>query len=126
MEQKVCLDTGVGIEIIKDTATGVRILGLIEEHEIFISSISVFELYLREFNIDKIDFFLEKINVLDFNHLTAIKASDISKYLKDKGLVLEFRDIFIAASCIVNNCSLLTLNKKHFERINGLRLLGLK
>src|SRR3989344_4284338 len=119
MEQKVCLDTGVGIEIIKDTATGVRILGLIEEHEIFISSISVFELYLREFNIEKIDF-------LDFNHLTAIKASDISKYLKDKGLVLEFRDIFIAASCIVNNCSLLTLNKKHFERINGLRLLGPK
>ena len=34
--------------------------------------------------------------------------------------MIEFRDIFIAATCIENNLPIVTLNKKHFERIAGL------
>lgn len=36
--------------------------------------------------------------------------------------MIEFRDIFIAATCVVNKASLLTLNKKHFTRIAGLQV----
>jgi tRNA(fMet)-specific endonuclease VapC len=37
--------------------------------------------------------------------------------------MIEFRDIFIAATCIVNELPLITLNKKHFKRIEELKLI---
>lgn len=124
MEQKICLDTDICIEIIKDTPEGRKALDMIENYEIFLSSVSVFELYLRDFNLDKIDFFLEKVNILNFDGVLAKNASYLVKDLRERGSLIDFRDVFIAASCIMNDCGLLTLNKKHFERIRGLKLLG--
>jgi len=37
--------------------------------------------------------------------------------------MIEFRDIFIAATCIVNDLPVRTLNKKHFDRITGLHVI---
>lgn len=36
--------------------------------------------------------------------------------------MIEFRDIFIAATCIVNELPIATLNKKHFKHIEGLKI----
>ncbi len=124
MEQKVCLDTDTCIEIIKDNPKGKEILNLIEDFEIFVSVVSVFELYLRDSGLDKIDFFLERVNILEFDYLSARESSNLFRELKNKGLAIDFRDVFIAATCLVNNCNLLTLNKKHFERISRLKLQG--
>ena len=123
MDQAVCLDTDVCIEIIKDTSNGEKVIELIKNKDVFISSISVFELYLRNFNLDKIDFFLEKISVLNFDTITVKKSSEIDKKLKEKGKILEIRDIFVAASCIVKSLELATFNIKHFESIKELKLL---
>jgi len=125
MDQAVCLDTDVCIEIIRDTPNGRRVIDLVENKEIFISSISVFELYLRNFNLDKIDFFLEKVSILSFDTLAAKKSSEIDKKLKKKGKILEIRDIFIAASCLSKDLELATFNIKHFEKIDELILLKL-
>lgn len=38
--------------------------------------------------------------------------------------MIEFRDIFIAATCIVNGLPIVTLNKKHFKRIAGLKIIA--
>lgn len=122
MEQKICLDTDICIEIIKDTPLGRNAIKRIEDSQIFISSISVFEIYLREFNIDKIDFFINKFSILNFDDSCAIKGSEIMKSLKKSGKIVDFRDVFIATTCIVNNCNFLTLNKKHFENIKDLKL----
>lgn len=37
--------------------------------------------------------------------------------------MIEFRDIFIAATAIANNLPLLTLNEKHFSRVDNLSLV---
>jgi len=37
--------------------------------------------------------------------------------------MIEFRDIFIAATCMVNNLPVKTLNKKHYDRIEGLSVV---
>src|SRR3989344_3971151 len=120
MEQKVCLDTDACIEVINDSLNCKTIINKIQSKEVFVSSITVFELYLRETNLDKVDNLLDKFNVLNFDENTAKIASEVSKNLKKSGLLIEFRDIFIAATCIKNKCSLVTLNKKHFERIKEL------
>ena len=125
MEQKVCLDTDICIEVIKNTEIGRKTVDAIAKYPIFITTITAFELYTRKTSIDKIDLFLNKVDVLDFDIRCAKAASKVYNSLKDGGMLIEFRDIFIAATCIENKCSLATLNKKHFERIKGLEILDI-
>ena len=124
MDAKVCLDTDASIEILKNTSKSHQLLGLIKEREVYITAIGVFELLLRETNLDAIEKLLLKTDILDFSELSARKAAEIFKDLKRRGKLIPIRDLFIASSSIVNNCALATLNKKHFENIKGLELLN--
>ncbi len=49
------------------------------------------------------------------------KSSEIYESLH-KGQQIEDNDIFIAAVAVVNNCTLITANDKHFVRIDGLKV----
>jgi tRNA(fMet)-specific endonuclease VapC len=60
--------------------------------------------------------------ILPFTEPVSIKAAQIYQQLKGKNQLIEFRDIFIAATCIVNNFPVVTLNKKHFSRVEGLTI----
>ncbi len=125
MEQKILLDTNACIEIIKNSIEGKNIVEKVGKSEVTISSVSVFELYSRKTNIDKIDLFLKKVTIIPFDELSTKIASDIKKELNRKGYELEFRDIFIAATCIANNVKLVTLNINHFKNIKELELIPL-
>ncbi len=123
MDQKVCLDTDVCVEILKNTEKGKIKQKEIENYETFITTISIFELFLREKNFYPVERLLSDVNVLDFTEIGARKSSEILKNLKNKDKITDMRDLFIAATCIVNNCKLATLNKKHFEHIDWLELI---
>lgn len=123
MAEKVCLDTDVCISIIKGINKTDKISDLIGDGKLFASSVTIFELYLRRENLEEVADFLNGIFVLDFNEDCAKKASNIEKELKAKGITIEIRDIFIASTAIINNCTLATFNKKHFSNINNLKLL---
>ena len=56
---------------------------------------------------------IEGFDILSFNSNVADVASDIAKKLKAKNKIIEFRDIFIAATAITNDMPLSTLNVKH-------------
>ncbi len=43
--------------------------------------------------------------------------------LKSSGKLIEDMDLVIAATCLSYNATLITFNKKHFERVPGLKLL---
>jgi predicted nucleic acid-binding protein len=45
-------------------------------------------------------------------------ASSIYDNLRKNGVVIETADLLIAAWCIKNNCTLISNNKKHFNRID--------
>lgn len=126
LEQKVCLDTDAVISILNKDKRAIDLLEVIAKYEVSITTINLFELLLRENNLDKIEIFRSKVKVMNFDEASCRKASLISKDLKKTGKQLEFRDIFIASVCIVNNCELLTFNKKHFERLKefGLTLIN--
>ena len=70
-----------------------------------------------------IEAFRNKVSVLDFDEDSARKASILFKELQSKGRITDIRDIFIAAICVINHCSLATFNKKHFEHIEEITLL---
>jgi len=123
MDQKICLDTDISIEILKNTEIGIDFVDSMGGNEAFISTVSVFELFMREKNLYPVEELLFKTHILDFTELSARKASEIFKDLKSSGKMIDMRDLFIAAIAITNNCTLATLNKKHFENIKELKLL---
>lgn len=122
MGQDVCLDTDFVIALIRGDQKANVLLEKLIEAKISISSITVFELNLRETNLEIIDDLISNVNILPLDSKVAKKASIMFKELKKTGKLVELRDLFIAATAIVNDCFLLTFNKKHFEKIKGLKI----
>ncbi len=56
--------------------------------------------------------------------LIGTKAIEIYRYLKSNGLMIDENDIYIAAIAIVNDCTLVTANTRHFERVEGLKFVN--
>lgn len=64
------------------------------------------------------------IFTIPFDNEIAEVSSIIYQNLKENKQLIEFRDIFIAATAIANNLCIATLNTKHFERIRDIFLLN--
>jgi predicted nucleic acid-binding protein len=65
----------------------------------------------------------ENVTVLAFDDATIGTARMIYRQLKRENKLIGLGDIFIAATAIAHNLPLATLNRNHFERIRGLRLV---
>lgn len=123
MDKKICLDTDACIAIINKKGPYQSLLDKLLYSRVFISTISLFELFLRTSNIEPVEKFIKDLEILDFNSTSARKASEVRKTLKSEGKEIEIRDLFIASTSIVNDCTLATLNIKDFKNIKDLKLL---
>jgi predicted nucleic acid-binding protein len=96
-----------------------------QTHKIYASSISEFEFLagVKDERVISLKHFFNKINVLPFDSNASIIASSIYKDLKTRNQIIEFRDIFIAATAIANDLPISTLNLEHFNRVKDLRIL---
>jgi tRNA(fMet)-specific endonuclease VapC len=56
--------------------------------------------------------------------LAVSTAVEVNQALKRKRKQIDIADLFIAASAIANKLPIATLNRKHFERIDDLELIG--
>jgi predicted nucleic acid-binding protein len=65
---------------------------------------------------------LDGIPVLPFNEEVSVCAAEIYHSLRRRNQLIEFRDIFIAASAITFHLPVKTLNQGHFQRIENLIL----
>jgi len=92
---------------------------------IYISAVTLYELLMGATNEQKredVRLLTEDVIVLPFDEEISIKASEIYHELRSTNKMIEFRDIFIAATCLVYNLSILTTNISHFQRIKGLQI----
>lgn len=71
-----------------------------------------------------LNFFQGLNKVYGIDEKVAEKFGELRKNLRKKGNLIEDIDIFIASICLVNNLILITLNKKHFEKIKELQILN--
>lgn len=69
-----------------------------------------------------IDTLLDAMTLLAFGPEEARVAADLRRQLESQGQAIGMADYMIAAVCIANNGVLLTRNRKHFERVEGLKL----
>ncbi len=66
----------------------------------------------------------QNISIISFDEEIASETVEINKELKKKSKLIEFTDMAIAATARVHNFELATLNTKHFNRIDNLRLIN--
>jgi predicted nucleic acid-binding protein len=120
------VDTSIFIEFLRAKDKTKTALFLIpEDEQIYIASVTLYELLMGATTPDKIadiKILTDEIPVLPFNAEVAEKSAEIYHQLRQLNKMIEFRDIFIAATCIVNNLPVRTLNKKHFDRIQELNV----
>ena len=92
---------------------------------IYISSIVSYEVRagLTEVNRAAWEILLKQTTVLPFDDREAKMAADLSIHLRKNRIQIASSDLFIAATALTNNLPLATLNRKHFERINELKLI---
>lgn len=121
------IDTGLFIEHlrVKDKSKTTLYRLADTDQELFTSAVSLYELYMGATSREKmedVNYLTGDLNVLPFTEVVAAKSAEIYHFLRRKNKMIEFRDIFIAATCIVHELPIATLNKKHFDRIPELHI----
>lgn len=66
---------------------------------------------------------LPRFTVLDLDSKATREAANIIAQLKTKRKTIDKPDLFIAATAVINELTLDTLNIRHFVDINNLKLL---
>lgn len=66
--------------------------------------------------------FLSSVIVLNLDKECALVAAEIESYLIMAGDIIQLQDIMIGAIAKHNNETIITRNKKHFEKIPGLKV----
>jgi len=91
-----------------------------------VSTITLFELYLGATTESKrrdVIEVTEEIHTFPFSEEIAQKAAEVFNQLKKKNQLIEFRDLFIASTALVYRLPIKTLNRNHYDRIDGLVVL---
>ena len=64
---------------------------------------------------------LEALPILDLDEKASRSAAELRRRLEGRGESIGMADYLIAGICLVRSASLMTRNRKHFERVHGLR-----
>lgn len=129
--RKVFVDSNYGIDYLRGHIYTKDLIGKIKNKELvaYISVATVFELYVGALlshdpksRFEDVEKLLNWFYVIDINKEIMLLAAKIHVDLQRRGLALEIQDILIAATSMSMGMVLLTNNKKHFTRIQGLRL----
>ena len=119
--RKMVVDTSIFIEFLRAKNKSETSLYKLPDHiQLYVSSVTLYELYMgasTEEKMNDIKVLTEGIGVLPFNGDVAKKAAKLYHQLRKSNQMIEFRDIFIAATCLVNNLPIKTLNKNKIKNI---------
>lgn len=127
--EDILLDTDIIIEYLRSKdKSKTSLIKLLKKHNIFLSTITEFELFLGAKTFrhkNDITMLLNQIQVIPFALGCGEIAANIWNELHETHQSCEIRDIFIASIAIFNNIWFCTFNKKHFEWINEIKIWNL-
>lgn len=129
MADKIVLaDTSILIKYFRktDKANSTWIILFDQGFDFCISAITYYEIYSGA-TATQLSFWsgvLKRIMVLPIDEAVSQTAVDINAVLKRKRKQIGMAGLFIAATAVANNFPLATLNKKHFDRIDGLTIIN--
>jgi len=122
----VVVDTNIFIDYLRaKDKKNTDLYKISSSKRIYISSVTLYELLMGATNEQKsedVHLLTDDTIILPFDEEVSICASEIYHDLRKINKMIEFRDIFIAATCLIHNLSIKTKNKEHFKRIKGLKI----
>ena len=126
------VDSDLLIDFLRDQKPVVsRLLEEIENNEICTTAVSRFELLAGVQSMKQLSTvqrFLDAIKTLPLDAAASDRAAEVHRDLSKKGQDIGMADSLIAGIVLNNKAALLTRNRKHFERVQGIHLgsLGLR
>ena len=127
---QIMLDTNICIYIIKNKPESVREkFKCYNIGDLVLSSITVSELYYGAYksqyvekNLLALEHFLKPFDIVEYDLKASIEYGKIRASLEKSGQIIGGLDMLIAAHAKSLKMTLVTNNKKEFERIDGLIL----
>jgi tRNA(fMet)-specific endonuclease VapC len=124
----ICLDTSILIDFYRKKVKEKSVFfQLTTMYKLFaVSIVTEYEIMIGT-NAEQAQYwtgFFDRVTILPFNKAANDAAIAVTKQLKTTNQLIEVPDIFIGATALSNNPKIATLNKKHFERIPGLVIVG--
>ena len=125
----ILADTDVLIDYLAGTQpVADQVMAYAESDSLQTSAITCFELLsgARDGKRgDRVRRLIAAIPVLNLNRESATRAAIVRQRLARSGVSIGMADSLIAGIALANGLPLLTRNRKHFENVEGLRLLPL-
>ena len=130
VEAPICLDTDLLADFLRNKAYALEWFKKNEEKKLSTTIISVFELFYGAYksshpeqSITSLNKLLDRLVILNLSKESVVEAGKQLSRLEQEGMSIDFRDALIATIALTNDISLKTNNRKHFERISGLKLV---
>jgi tRNA(fMet)-specific endonuclease VapC len=123
------LDTDWLIQALHGRHTAVSTLGQLAGSRVAISVITIAEAYEGAFRspdpqayLTSVRHFASAYRILGLNDAIAEQFAELRAHLRHRGALIPDFDLLIGATALQYDLTLLTFNRRHFERIPGLRL----
>lgn len=127
--KKYLIDSDILIYFLKGKQEVVEKLSQIPIDDLYISRMNYTELIYGAYNSSKINQnlkviepFLESFKILEFTQASSLIFAKEKARLKRNGNIIADMDLMIASIAIENDCTLISNNIKHFDRIQNLEL----
>ncbi len=128
--EAICLDTDFLVDFLRDKKEAV---GFVANNEdtltLCTTRVNLFELYYGAYKtgnparIRAVDELQERWWILELSAFAVREAGKTGAFLEKNGTMIDFRDLLIGCIAKANGCVLKTNNKRHFERIQGLKIV---
>jgi tRNA(fMet)-specific endonuclease VapC len=126
--RKVIVDTSILIDYFRKQKKEKSILyNLNLNYEIAISIITEFEFLVGFENTKELSFIDNMFGffeIIPFDSKCVKTAVNIYRQLKKDSKLIPAPDLFIASTSISHNLDIATLNKNHFERVTGIKMIN--
>ena len=126
-DKLILVDTSILIDYYRktDKENSVWVSLVRENYSFAVSAVSKYEIFTGA-NLNQLTFWnnvFQAINVIPFDEIVVDTAVLMNTQLKKKRKQIDLADLFIAATAVAYKLPFTTLNKKHFERIDTLKII---
>jgi len=127
----ICIDSDCIIDFLNGDE---RAKLIVSKHmsELITTEVNVFEIFLGVYGQKEVNkqeeksakHFFNGVEVLSYGGGCGEYSANLLAHLRKKGKTIEEHDCFIVAIMLANGCnSIITRNKKHFSRVDGIEVV---
>jgi tRNA(fMet)-specific endonuclease VapC len=121
-------DTDVLIDFLRDRGDEARRIEFeLKTGRLCTTAVSAFELWVGAKSPQEkaaVQTLLSALSIIPLDAPAANEAGEVFRTLQSKGLTIGMADSLIAGICLHRDAIFITRNKKHFSRVQGIKLSG--